>query len=191
MATLLRMPEVAAGTTEAVLSEWTVAENATITAREVIATVETEKAVVDVEAETDGVVLQLLVAPGAEVEIGAPIALVAVGGEKVDDIDAVLRSLGVAAEPMALEVPEAATTPEPSPAQVGVPAPVAPSALSVPSASSASSASSAGADTAAPGSNGSGARVFASPLARRLAKEAGLEVSQLRGTGPARPDRPA
>ena len=88
MPELLRMPEIATGTNEAVLSSWSVAENATVSARDVVATVETEKAVVDVEAETDGVILRLLVEPGAEVETGAPIALVGAAGESVTDLDA-------------------------------------------------------------------------------------------------------
>jgi pyruvate dehydrogenase E2 component (dihydrolipoamide acetyltransferase) len=161
MPELLRMPEVATGTTEAVLSSWSVSENAAITAKEVIATVETAKAVVDVEAETDGVVLRLLVAPGAEVETGTPIALVAGPGEHVTDIDSVLRDLGFAAsppvDPIALDIPEAATTPEPSPVEVPVPAPQP---------------------------SGGHDRVFASPLARRRAKEAGLSIEQINGTGP-------
>jgi len=171
VAELLRMPEIAAGTTEAVLSSWSVAENASVSAREVVATVETAKAVVDVEAESDGVILRLLVEPGAEVETGAPIALVGAAGESVGDLDAVLRDLGVTGAPttpatvepdeepageVAVEVPEAATTPEPSPV-----------------------------DQPAEGANGHRpGRVFASPLARRLAKEAGLAVEQIAGTGP-------
>jgi pyruvate dehydrogenase E2 component (dihydrolipoamide acetyltransferase) len=168
---LLRMPEIAAGTTEAVLSSWSVAENASVTAREVVATVETAKAVVDVEAETDGVILRLLVEPGAEVETGAPIALVGATGESVGDLDAVLRDLGVSGAPttpatvepeeepagqVAVEVPEAATTPEPSPV-----------------------------DQRGGETNGHRpGRVFASPLARRLAHESGLRVEDLSGTGP-------
>lgn len=153
MAELLRMPEIATGTNEAVLSSWSVAVNSTVAVSDVIAVVETAKAVVDVEAEVGGTILRLLVAPGAEVETGAPIALVAGPGEQVGDIEAVLRELGLAADPVALEVPEAATTPAPPPVQVEVPAP----------------------------RNG---RVFASPLARRLAKEAGLTVDAITGTGP-------
>jgi pyruvate dehydrogenase E2 component (dihydrolipoamide acetyltransferase) len=153
VAELLRMPEIATGTNEAVLSSWTVAENSTVAVSDVIAVVETAKAVVDVEAEVSGTILRLLVAPGAEVETGAPIALVAGPGEQVGDIEAVLRELGLASDPMALEVPEAATTPDPSPVQADVPAP----------------------------RNG---RVFASPLARRLAKEAGLSIDVITGTGP-------
>src|SRR5829696_8679920 len=167
------MPEIAAGTTEAVLSSWSVAENATVSAREVVATVETAKAVVDVEAETDGVILRLLVEPGAEVETGAPIALVGAAGESVSDLEAVLRDLGVTGAPttpatvepdrepsaeVAVEVPEAA--PQPTPLTDGSTSPPA-----------ASTARSTGGSEGSAGGNGRTAgRVFASPLARRLAQ---------------------
>ncbi len=184
MAELLRMPEVATGTSEVVLSSWAVAENSTVAARDVIAVVETAKAVVDVEAEVSGTILRLLVAPGAEVETGAPIALVAGPGEEVGDIEAVLRELGLAGQPMALEVPEAATTPEPSPvdrqSQAAELSPVddqpqQPEAARPPRAPTGSAAEGPGAR------NG---RIFASPLARRLAKDAGLSIDMITGTGP-------
>jgi pyruvate dehydrogenase E2 component (dihydrolipoamide acetyltransferase) len=176
---LLRMPEIATGTTEAVLSSWSVAENATVSARDVVAVVETAKAVVDVEAEADGVVVRLLVEPGAEVLTGAPIALVAGLGEQVGDVDAALRDLGVsgAAPPAgapaadSLEVPEAATTQKPAP-------------FSPPSGVAVSDAPAAVTGVSAASANGHGERVFTSPIARRLAREAGLSVEQLRGTGP-------
>ncbi len=168
MAELLRMPEIATGTTEAVLSSWNVGESSTVAVSDVIAVVETAKAVVDVEAEMEGTILRLLVAPGAEVETGAPIALVAAPGERVADVEAVLRELGIAAVPMALEVPEAATTPDPSPVSEPVPAPVQSALPSEP-------------QQATTPRNG---RVFASPLARRLAKEAGLSVESITGSGP-------
>ena len=175
MPELLRMPEIATGTTEAVLSSWSVAENATVSARDVVATVETAKAVVDVEAETDGVILRLLVEPGAEVVTGAPIALVGRAGESVADLDSALRDLGVAE--VALEVPEAATTQEPSPVDdVEVPAPAL-------SADAPSGAAATGRSDSRPNGRPNG-RVFASPLARRLAHEAGLRVQDLSGTGP-------
>ena len=141
MARLLRMPEVAANAVEAVLSEWPVPENTPFKAQDAIATVETEKAVVDVPADADGVILKTLVAAGAVVEVGAPIALLGVPGELVEDLGALLVSLGVAPDP-------------------GLPA------------------ATAGA------TEGRGVRIFSSPLARRLAKEAGLSIADLRGTGP-------
>jgi pyruvate dehydrogenase E2 component (dihydrolipoamide acetyltransferase) len=147
MASILRMPEVAANAVEAVLQSWPIAENTAYATGDVIATVETEKAVVDVEAEKDGVVLKTLVAEGAEVQVGDPIALIGDPGEKPADLDALLAELGVAAG-------------EPEPEVV---------AASVASAGS---------------GNGSGGRVFSSPLARRLAKEAGLPFETISGTGP-------
>jgi pyruvate dehydrogenase E2 component (dihydrolipoamide acetyltransferase) len=150
------MPEIAANTTEAVLSSWPLAEDSAFSRNDVIATVETAKAVVDVAAEADGVLLRMLVKPGAEVEVGAPIALIGAPGEQVVDLDAALADLGVGAPSASAErgvdlvdIPETALSEDP------VPAP----------------------------SNGH-SRVFASPLARRLAREAGLSIDQLIGTGP-------
>src|SRR5512143_1304954 len=145
------MPEIAANTTEAALSSWPLAEGATFSRDDVVATVETAKAVVDVAAEADGVLLRRLVAAGAEVEAGDAIALVAAPGEQVADVDAALRELGVGAPPEPEPKPEQAETPEPSPTSLPV--------------------------------NGN-SRVFASPLARRMARDAGLSVEQITGTGP-------
>ncbi len=75
MPELLRMPEIAAGATHAVLSHWPQPANEAYAVATVIAIIETDKAVVDVEAETDGVILRTLVEEGAEVAIGDPIAL--------------------------------------------------------------------------------------------------------------------
>ena len=185
MPELLRMPEIATGTTEAVLSSWSVAENATVSARQVVAVVETAKAVVDVEAEADGVVVRLLIEPGAEVATGAPIALVARPGEQVGDVESALRDLGVsvvaapgsAGAPAAdaLEVPEASTTQEPVPV-------TPPSGVAVSEAPAA--AADAAAHAAPASANGHGGRVFSSPIARRLARDAGLSVEQIHGTGP-------
>src|ERR1700712_697648 len=97
MPELLLMPEIAAAQTSAVLASWPVAVGKDFAARDVIATVETDKAVVDVEAEGDGVILRTLVAAGTEVDVGTPIALRAAPAEQVDDIDAVLAQLGVGA----------------------------------------------------------------------------------------------
>ena len=152
MARLLRMPEVAANAVEAVLSHWPIPENTPFRAGDTIATVETEKAVVDVPAEADGVILKTLVSPGAVVEVGAPISLLGEPGEQVEDLGAVLSALGV--------------RPQGAP-----PTPV--------SSTTTTSASSTG-DVA----NGKGARVFSSPLARRLAKEAGLSIADIAGSGP-------
>ena len=157
MPRLLRMPEVAAGATEAVLAEWLVAERAEFAADDTLATVETDKAMVDVAAEDAGVVLKTLVAPGAHVEVGAPIAVLGQPGEVVADVGAVLADLGVAAS----------VAPAPSRTPVTA-APVTAAPV-----------------TPAPpfGAAGNG-RVFASPLARKIAKQSGIAVADISGTGP-------
>jgi pyruvate dehydrogenase E2 component (dihydrolipoamide acetyltransferase) len=159
--TLLRMPEVAANATEAVLADWLVAENVDFAAADAIASVETEKAVVDVEAEDAGVVLKTLVPPGAQVEVGAPIAVLGVPGEAVADLDALLAELGVSVATAAV-VPERRDVPEPPPVDPGSGAPVPPE----------------------PEPARQNGRVFASPLARKIAKDNGLKVEDLVGTGP-------
>src|SRR4051794_5462334 len=97
MPELLRMPEIAAATTSATLAGWPVAVNTRFSKADVIATVETDKAVVDVEAEADGVILRTLVPEGTEVEVGTAIAVLARPDETVDDVDAALAALGVTA----------------------------------------------------------------------------------------------
>jgi pyruvate dehydrogenase E2 component (dihydrolipoamide acetyltransferase) len=170
VARLLRMPEVAAGGAEAVLHEWSVTERAGFAARDVLATVETDKAVVDVEAEQPGVVVRLLVAAGTSVGVGAPIAVIADPGEPVDDVGAVLAALGVADAAASSPDPEGAPD---QPASPELPAPLAEATVAATGLAP------------VPARNGHGKeRIFASPLARRLAKERGLELAQLAGTGP-------
>jgi pyruvate dehydrogenase E2 component (dihydrolipoamide acetyltransferase) len=174
MARLMRMPEVAANSTEAVLHEWSVAEDAAFTAEDVLATVETDKAVVDVEAEQPGVVLKLLVAAGTAVQVGAPIAVLADPGETVDDLGALLTRLGVGEMPASPPDPEGGRQESP-------PTPAIPDAL-LPAAE-AQGGPEGVVEGAARDGNGHG-RIFVSPLARRLAREAGLSLADIPGTGP-------
>ncbi len=148
MARLLVMPAVAANALEAVLSDWPLPVGKPFAAGDALATVETEKAVVDVPAEAPGVLLRTLVGIGDEVAVGAPIALLGDVDEVVADPDEVLARLG------------AAGSPDP-----GGPAPGSPAR-----------------SADAPGLPG--VRRFSSPLARRLAKEAGLSLADLVGSGP-------
>ena len=112
MASLLRMPAISANVVEAVLSEWPLAENATFAQGDPIATVETYKAVVDVPADSDGVLLRMLVEPGKAVSVGTPMALLAAPGEVVDDIDALVRNLIGAESPPVADEPAPAGTRE-------------------------------------------------------------------------------
>ena len=154
MPTLLRMPAIAAGAETAVLSEWQVQEGVPFNKSDAIATVETDKAMVDMEAEEAGVILRFLVGSGEQVEVGAAIALSGTPGEAVDDIEAALRDLGVQAV---------------SPSSNGSqPSPVKPNSSDVP--------------TTVPPAHGG--RVFATPLVRRLARDADLDLGAVSGTGP-------
>lgn len=160
MPALLRMPGVAANATDAILSEWQVAENTEFAQEEAIATVETDKANVDIEAEEAGVILKYLVTPGTTVEVGAPIALTGHPGEKISDLDQALRDLGAIAEEnfgdtdsADLRVDTAATATDSAP----------------------ESESYVGAN---------GKRLFVTPLVRRLVREADLDLSGIAGSGP-------
>ena len=162
MARVLRMPGVSANATEAVLSEWLVEETADFAAADAIATVETEKAAVDVEADAAGRVLKALVSPGTQVEVGDPIAVLGDPGEVVDDLEALLTSLGVTpvTDPVVPQRREVPTGPTPA---EEVEMPVSPEPR--------------------PGEAAAG-RIFASPLARKIAKDAGLVIDEILGTGP-------
>lgn len=156
MAEILRMPEIAANTTEALLATWLVEPETPFAAGDPLATIETDKAAVDVAAEADGVLLRVLVPAGTEVEVGTPLAVWGSAQEPDADIEALLASLGVA-EPGGTAV-AASNGSSPAPA-------AAPTHAQAPA-------------------DGGPSRIFSSPLARRLAGEAGLDLAQVVGSGP-------
>jgi pyruvate dehydrogenase E2 component (dihydrolipoamide acetyltransferase) len=173
VARVLRMPGLSASDTSGVLAEWLVAEDTAFADSDALATVETDKALVDVEAEGGGVVLKTLVPAGSQVDVGAPIAVLADPGEEVADLEALLRELGVAdvtdpVVPVRRDVPDTdpgsgSPVPEPGPVTIPTPTPD---------------------ETPAPSPVASNGRVFASPLARKMAREAGIPVEEITGTGP-------
>ena len=157
MPTLLRMPAIAAGAETAVLSEWHVQEGVPFNKADAIASVETDKALVDMEADEAGVILRFLVGSGEQVEVGAVIALSGKPGEAVDDIDRALRELGVDTQR------PATNGSDPSPAAVST-------IETTPELTEESR----------------GGRVFATPLVRRLARDANLDLHSISGSGPNR-----
>jgi pyruvate dehydrogenase E2 component (dihydrolipoamide acetyltransferase) len=164
MATIITMPAVVADATEAALQNWLVSVGDTIASGQPIAEIETEKATVELEAEAAGTVGRLLIDPGTSVAVGEPIAVLAEPGEDEAAIDRQIASAGGATDSAAQQpVPqdtEAPTTHRDTREQA-----VDRTADPVP--------------TPAPG-----ARVFSSPLARKLAKDLGVEVTALNGSGP-------
>ncbi len=211
MAQLLRMPEVAAGGTKAVLASWSVSENVAFTAEDTLAEIETDKANIDLEAEADGIILKLLVNAGSEVDVGEPIALLGTTAEQDGDITAMLTELGVqgsaatknGASSARAEHAGAADNSTTTAGGTDTPA----STGGADAAASTAGVADAAASTAGvaepadpegpaapdesggkPASNGAAgvpARIFASPLARQLARGAGLTLDDLTpGSGP-------
>ncbi|MGW5416855.1 dihydrolipoamide acetyltransferase family protein [Actinomadura geliboluensis] len=185
MAELLPVPEVAAGATEVVLSEWLVEQGAPVKAGSPIAIVETEKAVVEIEAEVDTVVLRFLAEPGAACEVGSPMALVGTADETNADPDALLAGLGLGPS-----AGKAEKDSEPAPPRRDVPECEHEPAASGPGPVPRQRTGDVG-EAGAPGASSSGtsmrtesSRRFISPLARRLLREAGVAVDDVTGTGP-------
>jgi pyruvate dehydrogenase E2 component (dihydrolipoamide acetyltransferase) len=158
------MPEVAAGATEIVLSKWNVAVGASVKVGDILAEMETEKAVVDYASEADGTVYKILVADGASVEVGSPIIILIGAGEDGSAGDALLG--GSAAAPTVAPIAEV-----PAPIAAPVAAPIAPPVAPVAPVVAAST----------PADN---SRQFVSPIVRKIARERGVELTQVSGTGP-------
>src|SRR5687768_3001063 len=168
----ITMPALSPTMEEGNLSKWLVKEGDHVSPGDVIAEIETDKATMEVEAVDEGTVAKLVVAAGTEgVKVNAVIAILAADGEDVS-----AAAAGGDAEPTKVDSPKAETAkaeaPKPEAAKIEAPKEEAkPVTDKAPAAS-----------TPAPVA-ADGGRVFASPLARRLAKEAGLDLSAVSGSG--------
>jgi pyruvate dehydrogenase E2 component (dihydrolipoamide acetyltransferase) len=162
----ITMPALSPTMEEGNLSKWLVKEGDKVSPGDVIAEIETDKATMEVEAVDEGTVAKLVVPAGTEgVKVNALIAVLAAEGE---DAGAAAKSGGGAAPAKA----EAA--------KVDAPKAEAPSA----EAPKAEPATAAPKTEAVANGHAAGERTFASPLARRIAREAGVDVSAVTGTGP-------
>ena len=155
MPTEILMPALSPTMEEGTLAKWLVKEGDTVSSGDLLAEIETDKATMEFEAVEEGVIGKLLVAEGTEgVKVNTPIALI---GEEGEDMSS--ASSGDAAPPAAADAaPAAAETPSKpeAPAQAAPPAPT----------------------------TAKGDRVFASPLARRIAADKGIDLAGLTGSGP-------
>jgi pyruvate dehydrogenase E2 component (dihydrolipoamide acetyltransferase) len=150
------------------LAKWLKKEGEKVYPGDVIAEIETDKATMEVEAVDEGVLAKIVVPEGTmDVPVNQLIAVLAGEGEDAKAAGAAAASAAPAPKP--IEAPKAAapTVAPAAPAKAEAPKPAAP----------------ATAPAAAPATNGHG-RIFSSPLARRLAKEAGVDLSRIAGTGP-------
>jgi pyruvate dehydrogenase E2 component (dihydrolipoamide acetyltransferase) len=154
------------------LAKWLKKEGDKVKTGDILAEIETDKATMEYEAVDDGTLAKILVPEGsADIAVNQPIAILATEGE---DVKAAASGAPAKAAPGVPASPVASAPPAASPAAV-------PSAAKAPAAAPA--ASPAPAPALAPAANGHD-RVFASPLARRLAKAAGIDIGRIPGTGP-------
>jgi pyruvate dehydrogenase E2 component (dihydrolipoamide acetyltransferase) len=160
MAQIVRMPSVMANATDAVLSQWLTSPGETIAVGDPLAEIETDKAVVEYAAEVHGTIGRLLVEPGARVVVGDPIAVVLEEGE---DPSVTPSDISPA--------PGATSADKPTPASTGTE-----SGPAAPPSQQPAGRPQVGANP--------GGRLFATPIARRIAVQRGVDLALLTGTGP-------
>ncbi|MGH7008429.1 MAG: pyruvate dehydrogenase complex dihydrolipoamide acetyltransferase [Stellaceae bacterium] len=167
MPTQILMPALSPTMTEGSLAKWHKKEGDTVKAGDVLAEIETDKATMEFEAVDEGTLGRILVPEGTQhVAVNQPIAVILGEGESATDIKAT-----PAAKPAPAPAPKAEAKPAaPATKPTSAPAPQ-PAAAPAPR-------------PVAPPQPRTGGRVFASPLARRLAQDAKLDLASLRGSGP-------
>ncbi|UWR59063.1 pyruvate dehydrogenase complex dihydrolipoamide acetyltransferase [Phaeobacter inhibens] len=160
MPTEILMPALSPTMEEGTLAKWLVKEGDTVASGDLLAEIETDKATMEFEAVDEGVIGKILIPEGSEgVKVNSPIAVLLEDGESADDIGTTPAAPAAAANEAA---PAASEEAAPAPAQAAAaatPAPAAPQSAD-------------------------GNRIFASPLARRIAADKGLDLAQLNGSGP-------
>lgn len=170
MAHLIKLPSVAADADVGTLHQWLKQEGDTVAVGDALAEIETEKAIVEINAEHAGVLGRIVVQAGpASVPINTVIGVLLAPGEDAAAIDQALAENGAqATKPAAPAATASATTA--NAASTAAPAAAAPAA---------SASHNTATDTPAPGT-----RRFASPLARRLAAQWHVNLLEVQGTGP-------
>ena len=158
MATLIDMPKLSDTMTVGTLVRWLKNEGDPVTNGDMIAEVETDKATMEVECFDEGILIKRYCGEGDEIAVGDPIAAI---GEAGEEAPAVTSSAPAAAAPEPVAVAEAPAAPAPAP----VAAPAAPAPVAAPAAST-------------------GARIKASPLAKKIAAEKGIDLATVQGSGP-------
>lgn len=154
MATEVKLPRLGQGMESGTIVRWLRAEGDEVRRNDPLFELDTDKVTQEVEAETDGVLLKILVAEG-DVAVGTTVAVIGVAGEDVE-------------APQAPSSENGSAVAEPEPPEPPTDLPTAPIVLS----------------PASLGPTARATRVKASPLARRIAREKGIDLAALTGTGP-------
>jgi pyruvate dehydrogenase E2 component (dihydrolipoamide acetyltransferase) len=161
VATEVKLPRLGQGMESGTIVRWLKREGDAVKKREPLYELDTDKVTQEVEAEADGVLLKIVV-PEGEVEVGTTIAVIGSGGDEVATGEAPANEETAATEPVPVVGARRASPSSPAPAAASGSEPQAPAA-------------------AAPRVDG---RVKASPLARRIARERGVDLVTVVGTGP-------
>ncbi|WP_281994465.1 pyruvate dehydrogenase complex dihydrolipoamide acetyltransferase [Ruegeria faecimaris] len=155
MPTEILMPALSPTMEEGTLAKWLVKEGDTVSSGDLLAEIETDKATMEFEAVDEGTIGKILIPEGTEgVKVNTAIAVLLEEGESADDISAT-----PAAAPAAAPAATGNEASAPAASEAPVPAPAAPV-------------------------KADGGRIFASPLARRIAAQKGLDLAQISGSGP-------
>ncbi|APZ55061.1 pyruvate dehydrogenase complex dihydrolipoamide acetyltransferase [Salipiger abyssi] len=164
MPTEILMPALSPTMEEGTLAKWLVKEGDTVNSGDILAEIETDKATMEFEAVDEGTIGKILIEEGSEgVKVNTPIAVLLEEGESADDIET--SSAPAPAEEKPAPAPAADEKPEPGPQQAAAAATPATPAPAAPEAAD-------------------GSRIFATPLARRIAADKGLDLTQIKGSGP-------
>jgi pyruvate dehydrogenase E2 component (dihydrolipoamide acetyltransferase) len=190
MATKVVMEALSPTMEEGRLVRWAKQEGDRVATGEVLAEIETDKAIMDLAARTDGTLRRQLVAEGTTTPVGQLLAIIAAPDE---DITALLDPAGAGTAPaQKLSSPDSASsdsTPARMPAGAGTPVASTPqtagASMSTPAQMPAGATTAVASTPEAVAGAGNGGRVRSSPLARRLASERGLSLEALAGSGPA------
>jgi pyruvate dehydrogenase E2 component (dihydrolipoamide acetyltransferase) len=166
MATNILMPALSPTMEEGKLAKWLVKEGDTVKSGTILAEIETDKATMEFEAVDEGKIGKILVPEGSEgVKVNAPIAVLLDEGEKLGDVPAAAAApshndiAGAMKEIKAAVKAEVPVTPASANGKASAAIPLSPQ-------------------------RGESARIFASPLAKRIAAQKGLDLSAIAGTGP-------
>jgi pyruvate dehydrogenase E2 component (dihydrolipoamide acetyltransferase) len=178
MPTEILMPALSPTMEEGTLAKWLVKEGDAVSSGDLLAEIETDKATMEFEAVDEGVIGKILVPAGTEgVKVNSPIAVLLAEGESASD----------AAAPEAPKAPDAAAKAAPAGSSAAVAAPnpeKAPAPETAPAGGYGRGETAATPEPEPASSRVDGERIFASPLARRIAKEKGLDLTAIKGSGP-------
>ncbi|MDB2657057.1 pyruvate dehydrogenase complex dihydrolipoamide acetyltransferase [Crocinitomicaceae bacterium] len=172
MAEIVLMPKLSDTMTDGVVAEWHKKVGDEVSSGELLAEIETDKATMEFESFYDGVLLHIGVDKGGTAPVNAVLAII---GEKGEDVEAILKDAEKAApaEEVKEDTSASSATAAPAPAPVPTPAPVTAAPVPTPAPVPAPAA-------AVAESNG---RVFASPLAKKMANVKGIDLGSVQGTG--------